>query len=95
MVSITQFAPRAAQLNGAAPASVIEVRGLRKSYGSIEAVRGIDLTVSAGEIARVMIRVGPGEPERGLFAPRFLLAGVIVLLVIALAYRILRRRRRP
>ena len=27
----------------------IEVRGLRKSYGAVEAVRGIDLQVSTGE----------------------------------------------
>jgi hypothetical protein len=49
---------------------------------------------SGGDIARVMIRMGAGEPERGPL-PRLLLGGVIVLLVIALAYRILRRRRRP
>jgi hypothetical protein len=50
---------------------------------------------SGGDIARVMIRVAAGEPERGLLAPRFLLGGVIVLLVIALAYRVLHRRRPP
>jgi ABC-type multidrug transport system ATPase subunit len=29
---------------------VIEVRGLRMSYGSVDAVSGIDLVVDAGEV---------------------------------------------
>jgi ABC-2 type transport system ATP-binding protein len=60
-VSIAESAPRPAQLNGAAPASVIEVRGLRKSYGPVEAVRGIDLTVSAGEIVAFLGPNGAGK----------------------------------
>lgn len=38
--------------------SVIEVRGLRKSFGSLEVLRGIDLTVEAGE--RIAIIGGSG-----------------------------------
>src|SRR5258706_5828150 len=35
--------------SGVAEATVIEARGLVKRYGDVEAVRGIDLTVHAGE----------------------------------------------
>ena len=53
--------PRGGTLVGAngvaAPASpVITVRGLRMSYGTLEAVRGIDLEVHAGE---VFVFLGP------------------------------------
>ncbi|HAX81082.1 MAG TPA: ABC transporter, partial [Actinobacteria bacterium] len=30
--------------------SVIQVRGLVKSYGAVEAVRGVDLTIEPGEV---------------------------------------------
>jgi len=43
----------------AAPA--IEVRGLRKSYGEVEAVRGIDLVVAEGEIVAVLGPNGAGK----------------------------------
>jgi ABC-2 type transport system ATP-binding protein len=44
----------------AAPA-VIEVIGLRKSYGALEAVRGIDLQVEAGEIFGIIGPDGAGK----------------------------------
>jgi ABC-type branched-subunit amino acid transport system ATPase component len=31
------------------PAAAVEVQGLRKTYGSLRAVDGLDLTVTAGE----------------------------------------------
>jgi ABC-2 type transport system ATP-binding protein len=40
---------------------VISVRGLRKSYGSFEAVKGIDLEVSAGEIFAFLGPNGAGK----------------------------------
>ncbi len=40
---------------------VIRVRGLRKSYGSEEAVRGIDLTVNRGEIFAFLGPNGAGK----------------------------------
>ena len=43
----------------AAPA--IEVRGLRKTYGAIEAVRGIDLYVSRGEVFALLGPNGAGK----------------------------------
>ena len=39
----------------------IEVRGLRKSYGSLEAVRGIDLHVSKGEVFALLGPNGAGK----------------------------------
>ena len=39
----------------------IEVRGLRKSYGSLEAVRGIDLQVERGEIFAMLGPNGAGK----------------------------------
>ena len=39
----------------------IEVRGLRKSYGTVEAVRGIDLQVSKGEVFALLGPNGAGK----------------------------------
>ncbi len=41
--------------------SVISVRGLRKSYDDVEAVRGIDLEVSAGEVFAFLGPNGAGK----------------------------------
>jgi ABC-2 type transport system ATP-binding protein len=40
---------------------VIEVRGLRKSYGPVEAVGGIDITVSKGEVFALLGPNGAGK----------------------------------
>lgn len=40
---------------------VFSVRGLRKSYDSVEAVRGIDLRVEAGEIFAFLGPNGAGK----------------------------------
>ncbi len=49
----------------AAPAPVgepvIEIRGLRKTYGEVEAVRGIDLTVARGEVFALLGPNGAGK----------------------------------
>ena len=42
-------------------APVITVRGLRKSYGKVEAVRGIDLTVAGGEVFALLGPNGAGK----------------------------------
>jgi ABC-2 type transport system ATP-binding protein len=39
----------------------IEIRGLRKQYGSLEAVRGIDLTVQPGEVFALLGPNGAGK----------------------------------
>jgi ABC-2 type transport system ATP-binding protein len=41
--------------------SAIEVRGLVKSYGDVEAVRGIDLSVEAGEVFALLGPNGAGK----------------------------------
>ncbi len=41
--------------------SVISVAGLRKSYGELEAVRGIDLEVATGEIFAFLGPNGAGK----------------------------------
>jgi ABC-2 type transport system ATP-binding protein len=43
------------------PDSVISIRGLRKSYGEFEAVRGIDLEVRAGEVFAFLGPNGAGK----------------------------------
>ena len=43
------------------PEPVISVRGLRKSYGDVEAVRGIDLEVRAGEVFAFLGPNGAGK----------------------------------
>ena len=45
----------------ASTSPAIEVRGLRKSYGSLEAVRGIDLDVSKGEVFALLGPNGAGK----------------------------------
>jgi ABC-2 type transport system ATP-binding protein len=42
-------------------AAVIEVRGLRKSYGDVEAVRGIDFEVQEGEVFGLLGPNGAGK----------------------------------
>ncbi len=41
--------------------SAISVRGLRKSYGALEAVRGIDFDVAAGEVFGLLGPNGAGK----------------------------------
>jgi ABC-2 type transport system ATP-binding protein len=41
--------------------SVIEVRGLRKTYGDVEAVRGLDLAVEQGEVLAFLGPNGAGK----------------------------------
>ena len=45
----------------ALPEPVISIRGLRKSYGELEAVRGIDLEVQAGEVFAFLGPNGAGK----------------------------------
>jgi phosphonate transport system ATP-binding protein len=40
---------------------MIEVRGLAKAYGSVEALRGVDLSVAAGELCVVLGPSGAGK----------------------------------
>jgi ABC-2 type transport system ATP-binding protein len=43
------------------PSVAIQVRGLKKSYGHVEAVRGIDLTVGRGEVFAMLGPNGAGK----------------------------------
>jgi ABC-2 type transport system ATP-binding protein len=41
--------------------AAIEIRGLRKAYGSVEAVRDVDLTIAAGEVFALLGPNGAGK----------------------------------
>src|ERR1700676_2732064 len=41
--------------------AAIEIKGLRKSYGALEAVRGIDLSVAEGEVFGLLGPNGAGK----------------------------------
>jgi ABC-2 type transport system ATP-binding protein len=41
--------------------TAIEVRGLRKSYGTVEAVRGVDITIATGEVFALLGPNGAGK----------------------------------
>ncbi|MGH2728929.1 MAG: ABC transporter ATP-binding protein, partial [Actinomycetota bacterium] len=44
-----------------APMAAISVRGLRKSYGSLEAVRGVDIEIAEGEVFALLGPNGAGK----------------------------------
>ena len=43
------------QTPSAGPSAFLEVRGLTKRYGNVQALVGLDLTVKAGEIGRAHV----------------------------------------
>jgi ABC-2 type transport system permease protein len=82
--------------------AVIAVRGLRKSYGSVEAVAGIDLEVRRGEIFAFLGPNGAGKTTTveilvpGLSALAIIAASFVNLVISITAQResgILKRRR--
>ena len=48
-------------MSTSAPTPAVRVRGLRKSYGPVEAVRGIDLDVAHGEVFALLGPNGAGK----------------------------------
>lgn len=46
--------------------SAVSVRGLRKTYGKVEAVKGIDFEVEPGEVFGFLGPNGAGKPTTGL-----------------------------
>jgi ABC-2 type transport system ATP-binding protein len=57
----TATLPRAGAVNPGRGTAVISAAGLRKRYGNIEAVQGIDLTVFEGEIFAFLGPNGAGK----------------------------------
>ena len=44
-----------------ADAALVEMRGIRKSFGSVEALRGVDFRVNAAEIVGLLGNNGAGK----------------------------------
>ena len=65
-------------MTAAAPAPLLDVAGLRISYGRIEAVRGVDIRVGQGEFVGIIGSNGAGKSSL-LRA----LAGVVLGLALA------------
>jgi ABC-2 type transport system ATP-binding protein len=53
--------PMVVDTSGATESPAIVVRGLRKRYGSVEAVAGVDLTIAAGEVFSLLGPNGAGK----------------------------------
>ena len=48
-------------MSSSSPEPIVRVRGLRKSYGGVEAVRGVDLDVAQGEVFALLGPNGAGK----------------------------------
>ncbi len=60
-VLTTARTPRSSRPGRPGPANALEVAGLRKSYGSVQAVRDISFTVAPGEIVALLGPNGAGK----------------------------------
>jgi ABC-2 type transport system ATP-binding protein len=58
---LTNSLEAAVAARSAAPAPAIEVRGVRKSYGGVTALDGVDLTVRRGEVLALLGPNGAGK----------------------------------
>jgi ABC-2 type transport system ATP-binding protein len=58
---IAQQRPPAAERPARPRPGAVEVRGLRKRYGELEAVRGVDLSVAEGEVVAFLGPNGAGK----------------------------------
>jgi len=59
--SVAEFLPDAAGADRLPASAVVSIRGLRKSFGEQEVLRGIDLQIHAGEFIAVVGRSGCGK----------------------------------
>jgi len=48
-------------MGGAMTAAIVELRGARKRFGEVEAVKGVDLTIGAGELVAMLGPNGAGK----------------------------------
>jgi len=60
---------------------VIRARGVRKSYGDVEAVAGVDVAVRRGEVFAML---GPTAPARRAIGAAVLTAWLVGTFIVAL-----------
>ena len=65
--SVAEFLPDAAGADRLPASAVVSIRGLRKSFGEQEVLRGIDLQIHAGEFIAVV-----GRTQQSLVVDDFL-----------------------
>jgi ABC-type polar amino acid transport system ATPase subunit len=60
-VGADEDGPRRGSDPPAAPAAMVELRGVRKSFGDLEVLKGVDLTVARGEVVAIIGPSGGGK----------------------------------
>src|SRR5215217_6160414 len=61
MPTVNPVAPAASAAPGAAPYALVDIRGLRKRFGTNEVLKGIDLQIGRREVVCIIGKSGSGK----------------------------------